>query len=1119
MLKNRELIFRMSLHQRIRLITSSKADENCAVENYEFPVFHLFSNPSLKSADKFVTLFPTDKALAATWNDELIKNVYECTGNEAKANKEYAYFNITDNISREAISEDGHLTCQFLSKKACGVQASGAHLNFDDCPSTQNIYVLNETVRNIKDGVLSENKVSSLRVYSVDEAEELVKTYKFKGLIFGVAENGIDVARYISRGATLIFVDGGASEGLEDYLVELTEKYVKSKELFDSGEINVAEFDRRIRDGEILDAEAINQACDRMISLLLSLKECGPSSVEEQRTRASRVEHDPVFNEVYHDKLAYRAAQQSVVMLKNSGILPLKKDVPVAVIGEYATNNDYRITGKNSPTALHRPFDEINGYKNINAVGYAHGYAANQTKRLDLIETALGLCDDAKCAIVYLCAGVGATNLPTGQLELLDALSRKGVKIIAVVSAERAINVSFADKCEAVLFSYNAGQGSAQAVFDIISGEISPSGKLVDTFYKNHESVKLEDGVPAYCSVGAANVAYPFGFGLSYTRFEYKNLKLTETFASCTVSNSGSFDGYCTLLLFVKRAGSRGGLANRVLRGYRKVFIKKGDSVKVEFQFADTTFRVYDGQNDRLMVQGGKYEISICDNANAVLLTGELDLKERSFEKAVENKLVTSSKSGAISFTDTELDKFIRREKKKLSYGFRLFVVIMLTLYYDAMGIGLLVTNLIADKTLLLYIVVGVLLFAGNLLALIYIIVISKRRKLQKYLHPNEVITDMVDNVKEFEEVAKVTYTKPIEKPIVEFDPVDEEEVDEEVVRRYDATFAEEEEEIEFSQKVSFGELCTSFRKYASTKGVSVEISSIRSILAAMASGKIIIISCKNKEALPVFLQAMCEYFAVSGRITASDEWTSQEDLLWQKGGAEDDYVLSDISNAINSAGKTPDRNCAILLDNVSASNLNDYFSAFLDYANFPTEEHIIRISDDVSLKMPQNVCFLLVPFSDSFPEEITPSVAHASITVDIVATKVAPVAGEEEIKVISRPALADLVNEAREQFFVREAVWKKLDEFTEAVNATEKFSIDNKSLLQLEKYTSVLLECGGDESEAVINMFTAKIVPLLKVSKAYKKEAGGKTLFGIIEKLFSEENLSAVKRALIATV
>ena len=87
MLKNHELIFRMSLHQRIRLITSAKADENCAVESYEFPIFHLYSNPALKSVDKFATFFPTDKALAATWDRNIIRNVYECTGNEAKANK------------------------------------------------------------------------------------------------------------------------------------------------------------------------------------------------------------------------------------------------------------------------------------------------------------------------------------------------------------------------------------------------------------------------------------------------------------------------------------------------------------------------------------------------------------------------------------------------------------------------------------------------------------------------------------------------------------------------------------------------------------------------------------------------------------------------------------------------------------------------------------------------------------------------------------------------------------------------------------------------------------------------------------------------------------------------
>ncbi len=1121
MLKNQELILRMSLHQRVRLITSAKPDENCAVENYEFPVFHLYSNPSVKSADKFATFFPADKALAATWNSELIKNVYECTGNEAKANKEYAYFNVSDCARREAISEDGFITSEFLKQKVHGVAASGAFVNFDDFPATDSETVLNETVRTIRDGALAGNKVNSLRVYSVDDAEELPKKYAFKGLLFGVAAHKCDVAKYISRGCTLVFTDGETAEGLEDYIVELTEKYAKTKEQFDGGAITLAELDNLIRSGEIVDAEAVNAACDRMISLLLALKECGASSVEEQLTRAGKVVHDPLFNEVYHDKLAYRAAQQSVVLIKNNdGVLPLKKDTPIAVIGEYATNNDYRITNKNSPTSLHRPFDEINKYRNINAVGYAHGYSANEIRRLDLIETALNLCDDAKYALVYLCAGKGATAIPAGQTELLDALSRKGVKIIAVVSAERAIDLSFADKCEAVLFSYNAGQGCAQAVFDIITGEISPSGKLVDTFYRDYATAAPAEGVPDYCTAGASNVLYPFGYGLSFAEFEYKNLKLTESGASCTVTNKGKIDSYCTVQMYVRRAGANTTLSHRILRGFCKVLVKKGESVKAEIPFNDDTFAVYDANNKRVFMQGGKYEISFCDNADTVLLKGERDFKERIFANRHKSEPVALPQNGVVGFTDTELDKAIRREKKKLSFGFRLFVALMLTLYYDAMGVGLLVTNVIADKTLLIYIVIGALLFAGNVLAIVYIVVIAKRRKLQNYLHPNEVITDMVDSVGEFEEVAKVTYGAPIEKPILEFDPPeDEEEAEEEVVRRYDATFAEDEAEIEFSQKASLNEVCASFRAFAASRGVSVEVSSVRSLLAAMTAGKVLIISCKNKEAQPVFLQSFCEYFGVGGRATAADDWSSQENLLWQKGGSAEDYVLSDVSNAINSAGKTPERNCYIVLENVSFGNLGEYFSAFLDYANFPSEEHTVKLSDGVSLTMPRNLCFVLVPSSDSFAEELTPAAAHAGILVEIVASKIAPAAVEEEVKVVSRSALEELISEAREQFFLSETVWKKLDEFTDAVNATEKFGIDNKSLLQLEKYTSVLMDCGGDEHEAVTGMFISKIVPLLKVSRAYKKESGGKTLYGIIEKLFGEENLSAVQRALVSSV
>ena len=805
--------------------------------------------------------------------------------------------------------------------------------------------------------------------------------------------------------------------------------------------------------------------------------------------------------------------------------MPLSKDIPVAVIGEYATNNDYRITNKNIPTLLHRPFDEINNYKDINAVGYAHGYSAGETKRLDLIETALNLCDEAKCALVYLCAGRKDTAIPTGQMELLDALARKGVKIIAVVTAERSIDLSFADKCEAVLFNYNAGQGSAQAVFDIISGEISPSGKLVDTFYRDFNAASDEEEVPDYCTAAPSNVLYPFGYGLSFTEFEYRNLRITESAVSCTVTNKGRFDGYCTLQMYVRRAGGQNTLANRLLRGFTKVFIKKGDSVKLDIPITDDTFKVYDRNNDRIYVQGGKYEISLCENANTTVLRGERDFKERTFATTFENKVVATSENGVIGFSETELDKFIKREKKKLSYGFRLFIVLMLALYYNAMGVGLLVTNLIAEKTLLLYIVIGALLAVGNVLAIVYVVVITKRRKLQQFMHPNEVLTDMVYKVKEFDEVAKVTYTKPVEKPIMEFNPPDDEEEEEteeeEVVRHYDATFAEDEEEVEFSQKASFDELCTALRVFASNRGVAIEKSSIRALLSAMASGRLVFITCKNKEILPKFTDVLCEYLGINGRMTASDEWNTEENLLWKRGASDDDYVLSEVSNAINSAGKMTERNCFVMIENVSMLNLSDYFSTFLDYANFPSEEHTIKFSEDVSLKIPPNICFLLMPSDDNFTEDMTPAIAHAGIIADMVVSKMDPtnIITEEEIKVLSRMDLEELMSEAREKFFLGETVWKKMDDFTEAVNATERFNIDNKSLLQLEKYTSVLMECGGDENEALINMFTAKIVPLLKVSKAYKKEDGGKTLYGIIEKLFTDENLSAVQKALVSGV
>ena len=136
-----------------------------------------------------------------------------------------------------------------------------------------------------------------------------------------------------------------------------------------------------------------------------------------------------------------------------------------------------------------------------------------------------------------------------------------------------------------------------------------------------------------------------------------------------------------------------------------------------------------------------------------------------------------------------------------------------------------------------------------------------------------------------------------------------------------------------------------------------------------------------------------------------------------------------------------------------------------------------------------------------------------------MILSKTEAVGDETEVNAISKSALSDLVKEAREEYFLSEKIWKKLDELFETVRATDKIRLGNKNTLQLEKFTSVLLECGGDEAECITDIFLAKIVPLLKLTKSYAQDGGDRTLFGIIEKLFNEEELTKIQRALFKTV
>lgn len=1106
MLANERLIYKMSLEQKVKLVTSLNLYENSPDENYEFPVFKLTRNPLEECAGVFATQFPSDKALASSWNASLVSEVYSKRGDEAAAVKKYAYFNVTDHNGAEDVSEDYYLTAKTLSGKLSGLSRARQFVNFEEfAPESGS----EQFVKNSQDVILAGPSPRSVYLKSPERIENY-KAQKDGGcLFFGAAGSADEALRYFLNGCTLVFLKEDFTEELIERLKSLSVGFRAAYADYRAEEITLTELDARCRNLEIFDEEILNGACDRLISVLLAMRKRGQEAVPAKSS--INADHVAAFDEVADDALATTAARQSIVLLKNDWVLPLGNTAKVAVLGECAKDYGYQkefFSGK--ATAERVPFYAVNNYE-IDTVGFASGYARGETGRRDLTDIAVGLGKEAELSIVFLSAERNAKTLPAGQTELIDELYKNGVKIIAVVASDGVIDCAFAEKCAAVLMTYRGGQGFSRAVFDVLKGIATPSGRLAETV-----PMDVGSGVN-YFSASRSEVRYPFGYGLSYTKFEYSNLKINERGISCTVKNAGDSDGFAVPQFYLQKAGSESILKHKILRGFEKVYVRKNDAVRVEIPFDENTFKVFDKDTGLYRIEGGEYTVIIGENYFADKLSGTIKLSEYVFKDFYKGEVVESVKNGdgtTVKFDVNQEPPEVRKAKKQLSFGLKLFVAILLALYYEGAMAALAFTDIVVEKDLIFYCTIGALAAVCVILFVTYVAVIAKKRKKQHYVPVNDVLTDLVENVREFDEVSKVTYVEPLEEEPEEeeFPVMATEEVQK--AKSYDASIVED-GEANGTERVTFQEICDSFQGFACSLGVTVDITSVRALFAAIGASKIVIVTTKNTEVMPDFLNALSRYLSNRGLTVAGAEWKALTDLIWKQ--QDDKFVLSDFANTVYAASKSPDRLYGAVIDGVKAETLLSWFAPFVTYANHPTEEHTVNFNEELSLRLPDNICYVLSPAEgcgDRFPREV----ADAALQLDLVLSR-ADGDGEVEAAIISKAAFSELEKEARESFYMSEKVWKKLDELFETVRANEKFRLGNKNTLQLEKFTSVLLECGGDEAECITDIFLAKIVPLLKLTRAYSKDGGDKALFGIIEKLFNEEELTKIQRALSKTV
>ena len=387
--------------------------------------------------------------------------------------------------------------------------------------------------------------------------------------------------------------------------------------------------------------ELLDQRVDELLDVILST------------TKAVKPLAGKPFDIEKHHAMAAKASEQSIVLLKNENdILPLKKGTKVAVIGEFAQKARYQGAGSSvvNPTKLDNAMDVIKNF-DLDVAGFEAGYPRSGKGSAEMQAKAVELAKKADIILLYIgldeiseSEGLDRAHmrLPQSQVDLIEAVAAVNPNVVAVMSAGSAVEMPWLPRVKALIHGYLCGQAGASSVLKAIMGQVNPSGKLAETYPVKYEDVSSAPYFPAkertaeyreslyvgyrYFETAKVPVLFPFGFGLSYTTFEYSDLTVTNKEAAFTIKNTGKMDGAEVAQLYVSKTDGDVFRPAKELKGFQKVFLKAGESKKVAIQLDDKAFRYFNVDTNRFEVEGGEWNILIGASAADIKLSGKVSV-------------------------------------------------------------------------------------------------------------------------------------------------------------------------------------------------------------------------------------------------------------------------------------------------------------------------------------------------------------------------------------------------------------------------------------------------------------------------------------------------------------
>ena len=394
-----------------------------------------------------------------------------------------------------------------------------------------------------------------------------------------------------------------------------------------------------------LDIKVLDTAVERILNIVLKYTENKQSETK-------------IDFEADHEE-ARKIADESMVLLKNDGILPLKRSQKLAFIGKFAETPRFQ-GGGSSHVNSYKVTSALEAAKGLD-VTYAPGYDTNTTESDEaLLEEAQEAAKNADDAVVF----VGITDamesegmdrrtlsMPKNHEALVKAVSEVQKNTVVVVMCGGCITMPWIDDVRGVLYAYLGGEAVGTATLDLLFGDVNPSGKLAETFPRRLEDnpsylyffgdeqnkTEYREGVFVgyrYYDKKNMDVLFPFGYGLSYTTFEYSNLTLdkskmndTDTLTvSVNVRNTGKVKGKEVVQLYVGMPESRTIRPVKELRGFEKIELEPGEEKTVTFTLAKRAFAYYRTDISDWYVESGDYTIMAAKSSRDIACTATVNV-------------------------------------------------------------------------------------------------------------------------------------------------------------------------------------------------------------------------------------------------------------------------------------------------------------------------------------------------------------------------------------------------------------------------------------------------------------------------------------------------------------